>query len=191
MYSRRGVSTRIRPASSKARPTWRRIVAALWPYLGRAHLSHREPRRREGSQARAHLRFVKNFAGLPFFFMEERAACCDFMPCDAFGILAIRWCGPLRPAFTYHPTIEHDHKRKGRFVLGRSCRCGHHLLVYLQADALHLTMDQVITDRSTPAADAPAKQPSTPLRTRNCIRADVFCSYAFSTALPLSATLIS
>ena len=24
----------------------------------------------------AHLRFVKNFAGLPFFFMEERAACC-------------------------------------------------------------------------------------------------------------------
>jgi hypothetical protein len=25
---------------------------------------------------RAHLRFVKNFAGLPFFFMEERAACC-------------------------------------------------------------------------------------------------------------------
>src|SRR5271166_5746372 len=76
----------------------------------------------------------------------------DFMPCDAFGILAIRWCGPLRPAFTYHPTIEHDHKRKGRFVLGCSCRCGHHLLVYLQADALHLTMDQVITDRSTPAA---------------------------------------
>jgi SEFIR domain len=26
--------------------------------------------------AGAHLRFVKNFAGLPFFFMEERAACC-------------------------------------------------------------------------------------------------------------------
>jgi hypothetical protein len=25
---------------------------------------------------RAHLRFVKNFAGLLFFFMEERAACC-------------------------------------------------------------------------------------------------------------------
>jgi hypothetical protein len=25
---------------------------------------------------RAHLLFVKNFAGLPFFFMEERAACC-------------------------------------------------------------------------------------------------------------------
>jgi len=25
---------------------------------------------------RAHLRFVKNFAGLLYFFMEERAACC-------------------------------------------------------------------------------------------------------------------
>ena len=48
----------------------------------------------------------------------------DFMPFDALGILAIRWCGPLRPAFTYHPTIEHDHKRKGGVVLGRSCSAG-------------------------------------------------------------------
>ena len=30
----------------------------------------------KGPDIGAHLRFVKNFAGLLYFFMEERAACC-------------------------------------------------------------------------------------------------------------------
>ena len=44
---------------------------------GLLHDPRRTPRRFQAlSEIWAHLRFVKNFAGLLFFFMEERAACC-------------------------------------------------------------------------------------------------------------------
>ena len=44
--------------------------------VDRSTISRLVSERRVLERKGAHLRFVKNFAGLLFFFMEERAACC-------------------------------------------------------------------------------------------------------------------